>query len=194
MASSRDGEDNTAEMTSRDKQVLNQIFNPGLPYGDEVETEDDTSFLNESNSEKVQQAKELEIQGVRAAESGNVDGALGFFQQAVDIAPEWPSAYNNRAQALRLKGDIPGARSDLDKAIELSQGRGTAACQAYTQRGLIKKKEGDDDGAKEDLEKAAALGGAFAKQVLVALNPYAALCNQMLSGVLDKLRAGEGQV
>ena len=60
------------------------------------------------DSEGVKQAKELEIQGVRAAESGNVEAALGFFQRAVDTAPEWPSAYNNRAQALRLKGDIAG--------------------------------------------------------------------------------------
>ncbi|RUS70705.1 hypothetical protein EGW08_021537 [Elysia chlorotica] len=180
------------QVTSHDKEVLNQIFNPGLPYGDEVDTVDDTPQTEDS--EEVKQAKELEIQGVRAAEAGNVEAALGFFQRAVATAPDWPSAYNNRAQALRLKGDIAGARADLDKAIELSEGRGSAACQAFTQRGLIKKKEGDDAGAKEDLEKAASLGGAFAKQVLVAMNPYAALCNQMLSGVLDKLRAGEGQV
>lgn len=181
------------QVTSHDKQVLDQIFNPGLPYGDEVDSDDSVAQPGE-NSNEVKQAKEFEIQGVRAAEAGNVDAALGYFQRAVETAPEWPSGYNNRAQALRLKGDVSGARADLDKAIELSQGRGTAACQAYTQRGLLKKKEGDDTGAKEDLEKAASLGGAFAKQMLVAMNPYAALCNQMLSGVLDKLRAGEGDV
>ncbi|KAK3706566.1 hypothetical protein RRG08_055006 [Elysia crispata] len=181
-------------MTSHDKEILNQIFNPGLPYGDEVDSDSGDNIPQADDSEAVEQAKAFEIQGVREAESGNVDAALGFFQKAVDSAPQWPSAYNNRAQALRLKGDVPGARADLDRAIELSHGRGTAACQAYTQRGLIKKKEGDDGGAKEDLEKAASLGGAFAKQMLVALNPYAALCNQMLTGVLDKLRAGDGQV
>ncbi|GFS04450.1 tetratricopeptide repeat protein 36-like [Elysia marginata] len=193
MSSVVNGKDDM-HVTSHDKQVLDQIFNPGLPYGDEVDTEDNVPQPGE-DSEEVKQAKDFEIQGVRAAEAGNVEAALGFFQKAVQTAPEWPSAYNNRAQALRLKGDVLGASADLDKAIELSQGRGTAACQAFTQRGLIKKKEGDDAGAKEDLERAASLGGAFAKQVLVAMNPYAALCNQMLTGVLDKLRAGgEGEV
>jgi len=34
-----------------------------------------------------------------------------------------------------------GALSDLNKAIEVSQGQGKVACQAYTQRGLIKRLE-----------------------------------------------------
>ena len=50
---------------------------------------------------------------------------------------------------------------------------------------------GDEDGAKEDLRNAANLGGQFAKQLLVTLNPYAALCNQMLAEVMNKLRSGE---
>ena len=50
---------------------------------------------------------------------------------------------------------------------------------------------GDEDGAKEDLRNAANLGGQFAKQLLVTLNPYAALCNQMLAEVMNKFRSGE---
>ena len=50
---------------------------------------------------------------------------------------------------------------------------------------------GDEDGAKEDLRNAANLGGQFAKQLLVTLNPYAALCNQMLAEVMCKLRSGD---
>jgi hypothetical protein len=37
---------------------------------------------------------------------------------------------------------ISGALEDLNKAVELSQGHGQVACQAYTQRGLIYKLEG----------------------------------------------------
>jgi hypothetical protein len=53
---------------------------------------------------------------------------------------------------------------------------------------------GDDDGCKEDLRNAANLGGQFAKQLLVSMNPYAALCNQMLGEVIGKLRSGEGDL
>lgn len=47
---------------------------------------------------------------MKAAEAGDVDAALVIFTEAVNVAPKWPSAYNNRAQALRLKGDIEGNR------------------------------------------------------------------------------------
>ncbi|KAK0061415.1 tetratricopeptide repeat protein 36 [Biomphalaria pfeifferi] len=107
------------------------------------------------------------------------------------VAPLWPSPYNNRAQALRLKGDIEGAKTDLNKALELSNGEGSVASQAFTQRGLIRKKEGEDEGAKADFTRASELGSRFCKQVLASMNPYAALCNQMLSDVMHKIRSGE---
>ena len=50
---------------------------------------------------------------------------------------------------------------------------------------------GDDGGALEDFKIAASLGNDFAKQMVVQLNPYAALCNQMLSEVIGKIRRGE---
>jgi hypothetical protein len=42
-----------------------------------------------------------------------------------------------------------------------------------------------------DFERAAAGGCVFAKNQLIALNPYAAMCNKMLGGVFDRLRRGE---
>ena len=75
-------------------------------------------------------------------------------------------------------------------AIQLSGGRGKVAEQAYTQRGLIRRLQGCD-GALEDFKAAAKLGSRFAGKQVVAMNPYAALCNQMLSEALGKLRRGE---
>lgn len=83
---------------------------------------------------------------------------------------------------------LPGALEDLDRAIALSGGTGQAACQALVQRGLLRRLACQDDEARADFEKAAALGSAFARQQAVALNPYAALCNKMLSEVINKLR------
>ncbi|KIH43521.1 hypothetical protein ANCDUO_26472, partial [Ancylostoma duodenale] len=42
-----------------------------------------------------------------------------------------------------------------------------------------------------DFQKAADLGSSFAKMQLVALNPYAAMCNKMLSEVFNNLRQGK---
>jgi hypothetical protein len=50
------------------------------------------------------------------------------------------------------------------------------------------KKEGHDDLARVDFEAAAKLGSHFAKMQLVELNPYAALCNQMLHDVMGRLQ------
>ena len=48
-----------------------------------------------------------------------------------------------------------------------------------------------DEEAARDFTAAAALGGQFAKQQLVAMNPYAAMCNQMMSEVIKKVKTGE---
>ncbi|XP_077998331.1 tetratricopeptide repeat protein 36-like isoform X2 [Glandiceps talaboti] len=145
----------------------------------------------EEETEAVKEAKRLEIQGVKAAESGDINAAMEYFNLAVNVVPERASGYNNRAQALRLKGDIQGAIQDLDKAIELSKGVGKAACQAYTQRGLIRRLEGEEEQALEDFKKAANLGSDFAKSQVIQMNPYAAMCNKMLSEVMTKLKNGE---
>ena len=57
--------------------------------------------------------------------------------------------------------------------------------------GLIRRLQGCNEGALEDFKAAAKLGGRFAGKQVVAMNPYAALCNQMLSEAFDKLRRGE---
>lgn len=84
-----------------------------------------------------------------------------------------------------------GALGDLDQAIALSGSTGRAACQALVQRGLLHRLARQNDEARADFEKAAALGSEFARQQAVVLNPYAALCNKMLSEVINKLRNPE---
>lgn len=169
----------------------------------------------------LEQVRELELQGVSAAESGDVSVALERFGEAIRLLPERASGYNNRAQALRLCGDVagerrrggwvvggpvtplsaptpltplsrPGALRDLDMAIRLSRGRGRAACQSFVQRGLIHRLQGRQEDARRDWEQAARLGSPFARRQLVLLNPYSALCNQMLGQMLGRLRNPSG--
>jgi len=53
------------------------------------------------------------LSGIKAAEANDINGALEFFKQAIEVAPQWASAYNNRGQALRLTGDIDGMKITL---------------------------------------------------------------------------------
>ncbi|CAL8374899.1 tetratricopeptide repeat protein 36 [Gadus morhua] len=181
--------------SEHDRAVLQAIFHPGSPLGDtgpalnseEELTDDDRGF----DATRLTEVKALEAQGVKSAEEGDLQAALHHFSGAILILPERPSAYNNRAQALRLQGDTAGALADLDRAISLSGGVGRTACQALVQRGLLLRLAQRDEDARGDFEKAAALGSEFARQQAVALNPYAALCNRMLTEVINKLRHPE---
>ena len=60
------------------------------------------------DTELLKQVKELEMCGVSAAEAGDLQAALQLFSQAIQILPQRASAYNNRAQALRLLGNTAG--------------------------------------------------------------------------------------
>ncbi|XP_015250037.1 PREDICTED: tetratricopeptide repeat protein 36-like [Cyprinodon variegatus] len=97
--------------SAHDRAVLQAIFNPTTPFGDvpglnqeEELIDDDSGF----DTELLKQVKELEMRGVSAAEAGELQAALQLFSQAVHILPQRASAYNNRAQALRLLGDTAG--------------------------------------------------------------------------------------
>ncbi|XP_036114144.1 tetratricopeptide repeat protein 36 [Molossus molossus] len=181
--------------TLNDQAVLQAIFNPDTPFGNVVgldlgeEAEDEE--VDEGGTfpqAQLEQCKALELQGVRAAEAGNLGTALERLGRAIQLLPERASAYNNRAQARRLQGDVAGALEDLERAVALSGGRGRVARQAFVQRGLLARLQGRDDDARGDFERAARLGSPFARRQLVLLNPYAALCNRMLAGVLGQLR------
>ncbi|XP_066541810.1 tetratricopeptide repeat protein 36 [Hoplias malabaricus] len=177
--------------SAHDRAVLQAIFNPTTPFGDipglnqeEELTDDDACF----DPVLLQQVKDLELKGVSSAEARDLNAALQHFNQAIHTLPSRASAYNNRAQARRLQGDTKGAFEDLELAISLSKGTGRSARQALVQRGLLLRLAGRDEEARADFERAAALGSEFARQQAVTLNPYAALCNRMLSEVIGKLR------
>lgn len=135
--------------------------------------------------------KTLEVEGVEAAEKGDIDRAIDIFGEVIRLAPNRASGYNNRAQALRIKGDVDRALEDLNNAINLGQTNRHAAAQALCQRGLIHRLRGQDQEALADFKEAAKLGSQFAKNQLVQMNPYAALCNRMLGEMFAKLRQGE---
>ncbi|XP_045560134.1 tetratricopeptide repeat protein 36 isoform X1 [Salmo salar] len=198
--------------SAHDRAVLQAIFNPTCPSGDVPGLNQEEELIDDDSGFEVgllQQVKDLEMEGVTAAEAGDLPTALERFSQAIDTLPQRASGYNNRAQTRRLQEDTegaledlelificgfcipPGALEDLERAIALSGGVGRTACQALVQRGLLLRLACQDDKAREDFERAAVLGSEFARQQVVVLNPYAALCNRMLTEVINKLRNPE---
>ena len=193
-------EDNetTSTLPAHDDQVLEAIFNPeapacGLELGTGEEGGGGGGLVNGEGeegvlSEEAKRAKEMEVVAVRAAEEGRLEEALETLTAALQLAPSLASGYNNRAQVHRLLGSNEQALRDLEAALALSRGRSRAAQQAFTQRALLRLLAGETEPAVEDFRKAALLGSRFAQSQLVRLNPYSALCNQMLSEAVTKLR------
>jgi len=60
--------------------------------------------------------------------------------------------------------------------------------QAYTQRAMLHMLNQDEEAARADFELAATMGGKFAASQAARLNPYAKLCNQMLSKAMETLQ------
>ena len=135
--------------------------------------------------------KSIELTGVVKAEEGQLQLALEFFNEAIKLMPNRASGYNNRAQALRLMGRNEEAMDDLNKAIDLSDGKGRAGVNARCQRALLFLLKGCEEEGNRDLQAAAEEGHDFAKSMLVRINPYSALCNQMLTEMMRKLRGLE---
>lgn len=81
------------------------------------------------------------------------------------------------------------ALADLSRSIFLSKdSHQLTKCRAFCQRGIIKRKLNDLEGAHDDFNQSAKLGSKFARQQLIDLNPYAQLCNQMVTKLLADMK------
>ncbi|KAL7981665.1 hypothetical protein Chor_005753 [Crotalus horridus] len=175
--------------TINDQAVLQTIFHPNVPFDEDWQEEQEKQQLiqeGDFDPELLRQTTYLEAQGIAAAEEGDLELALEKFNQAIQLLPERASAFNNRAQALRLQGDVAKALEDLEAALKLSKGAGPVARQGFVQRGLIQLLQGQEEAARRSFEQGAALGSVFARRQLALMNPYAALCNQMLVELMRK--------
>uniref|UniRef100_A0A336LUL5 CSON001182 protein n=1 Tax=Culicoides sonorensis TaxID=179676 RepID=A0A336LUL5_CULSO len=178
-------------LSEKDRAVLDSIFDPtfsgnGIVYDKHEDLEnlhDDEGELTPS----VQQSIKTELEAIASAEKGDYEKACDLFEISMNLAPNRAAPYNNRAQVYRIQGDNDAAMEDLNKALKLCKSSGRTGCRALCQRGVLKRFKEDIEGAREDFELAAKLGSQFARAQLVELNPYSAMCNQMLRQVMDKL-------
>lgn len=76
---------------------------------------------------------------------------------------------------------------DLNLALDSNKGEGRAGVRALCQRGMLHRINGKLEDARNDFTEASKRGSKFAKSQLVEINPYAAMCNQMLREITTKL-------
>ncbi|KAL7752491.1 hypothetical protein RI367_002025 [Sorochytrium milnesiophthora] len=186
----------TAPISQRDNNVLNLIFAPDqhFPPSEEIPVDPSTTVaaralaaLSEQDRAKL---KKIEVEGIAAAEKGNASDAIALFTQCIDICPQYASVYNNRAQAYRLSNDLGRALEDLNAAVEYGVGDPHVLKQAYTQRAVVYKAMGQTERSLADFQRGAQYGNSVARVAAVKENPYAQLCNSIMSEVMGNYTKG----
>jgi tetratricopeptide (TPR) repeat protein len=100
-------------------------------------------------SDNLQIAEQRYNEGVKLLESGNIQGAINKFTEAINLKPDLSKAYYNRGVAKSQAGLYDEAIADLDKALSYE----TSGFYYYT-RGKAKHEKGDLEGALEDYNAA----------------------------------------
>jgi tetratricopeptide (TPR) repeat protein len=100
--------------------------------------------------------------GVLFAVYGNQKAAIASFKKAIELAPQWSSAYFQLGVAYGEIGKYDVALKEIDRAIELDAQKGAY----YYGRGRVLLLSGNYLKAQEDFKKAAALGDYDARRYL----------------------------
>ncbi|EPS43253.1 hypothetical protein H072_2746 [Dactylellina haptotyla CBS 200.50] len=91
-------------LSSHDSTVLEQIFDPeSAPTPSPVHIDSSLpTFPHIKVYSTLTSLRSSEILAIRAAESGDIKKAVQLLSSAIDSAPTYCSAYNNRAQVYRM--------------------------------------------------------------------------------------------
>lgn len=76
--------------------------------------------------------------------------ALACYSRAIELKPDWPLAYTDRAGVYQKQGRLDLAAQDLNRAVQLNQGIPVI----YLLRSILRFQMGDSDGARADGDKA----------------------------------------
>lgn len=189
-----------AVLSPNDAQTLNLLFQPDQSAVPPKPPVDESITQNRYYSlSTLESLLKTEAQAVSLAES-SPQQAVDLFNSLIESHPQYASAYNNRAQLLRLTPSLSPASTqileDLDKAIALaspeikggkvSPSDGRVLKNAYSQRGAVWVQRKEDEKAMRDFEQAAQWGSEVGREYVVKNNPYAKMCGEMVKEVLRK--------
>ncbi len=94
------------------------------------------------------------LRGLAYLDRGDTPAAIGDFNRAIALAPDFVPAYQNRGNAWYARGNFGEALDDYDTAIKLDP----KAASAYVNRATVRRDLGVIDGALQDYATAIALG------------------------------------
>ncbi|MGC9348659.1 MAG: tetratricopeptide repeat protein [Anaerolineae bacterium] len=129
----------------------------GVEIGVMVDTEEsspdeepDASFASEAPASKVSRdtsaSVELCLRGNDRLQQGAFEAAIRFYDEAIELNPDYVAAYYNRGVAHERIGALSYATADYTRVIELDPDNALA----YRQRGLAYVRQGDPERAVAD--------------------------------------------
>ena len=185
----------TLPSSSTDTDILSYLLSPSLQHGPVVRSSDVTDEELGGGGPVIDESlltslRKMQSEGIRAADDERYDDAVHVFTGMIALCPQHAAAYNNRAQCYLLLHRDNEALLDLDASIQHAHTDRLTLRQSLTQRGLLYRRQGRDDEARADFGLGARLGSGVCREQLVAMNPYAAMCNAMLTRAMTELREG----
>ncbi|XP_049539561.1 tetratricopeptide repeat protein 36 isoform X4 [Anopheles darlingi] len=115
------------DLSERDRQVLESIFNPSQIGGEEYLLQDEEKHLTDPqdaddvDDPRVKESQRLEIEAIALTIAGKLSEALEMLGKSIETAPHRPAPWNNRAQVHCLLGQEINALKDVERALELSE-------------------------------------------------------------------------
>jgi lipoprotein NlpI len=106
--------------------------------------------LGACNKAQAPSADTLNAHALASAEKGEYDKALEEYNQAIQLKPDFASAYKNRGVTYAQKGDYDRAIQDFDQALKLKPDMASA----YNSRGLAHQTKGDFVKSVQDFDEA----------------------------------------
>lgn len=114
-----------------------------------------TEIIDNPASTPVERAEAYAMRALTLSLKGDYEKAIGDYDEAIAIAPNYAVALNNRAWAYYKWGRGPRGLSDVEKSLLLNP----LSEHTWDTRGHIRQTLGDYAGAFADYEQAVNLGG-----------------------------------
>src|SRR5437867_4756288 len=107
-------------------------------------------------AQNTRSAKNYLRHGLARFAKGDLDGAIGDYNRALEADPKFAEAYLNRGKARQVKKDLDGAIADYEAALindSALMNESREIAQAHLRRGEFRLSRFDLDGAIADFNR-----------------------------------------